>query len=76
MASFNIVLSINENINEGGFVMKRKLFVTTFCCLLFLITASIIVASPKININTASINELTSLPGIGEVTAKKIVDYP
>lgn len=29
----------------------------------------------KVNINTASESELDSLPGIGEVTAKKIIDY-
>lgn len=29
----------------------------------------------KININTANISELTSLPGIGEATAKKIITY-
>ena len=31
--------------------------------------------SEKININLASIEELRSLPGIGVVTAKRIVDY-
>ncbi len=29
----------------------------------------------KININQAGINELSSLPGIGEKTARKIIDY-
>ena len=31
--------------------------------------------SEKVNINTANESELDSLPGIGEVTAKKIIDY-
>lgn len=33
------------------------------------------VASGKVNINTASVAELETLPGIGEVIAQRIVDY-
>ncbi|MBR5090998.1 MAG: helix-hairpin-helix domain-containing protein [Ruminiclostridium sp.] len=37
--------------------------------------ADIIPLSERVNINTASPDELTSLNGIGEVTAVKIVEY-
>lgn len=33
------------------------------------------VATGKININTASVDELTLLPGIGHTLAQRIVDY-
>ena len=31
--------------------------------------------SKKININKSNLNELTSIPGVGESTAQKIIDY-
>lgn len=33
------------------------------------------VQTKKININTADLNELTSIPSVGEKTAQKIIDY-
>ena len=38
-------------------------------------TASESTATGKININTATARELTSLPGIGEVLAQNIINY-
>ncbi|MBK7229138.1 MAG: helix-hairpin-helix domain-containing protein [Ignavibacteriales bacterium] len=39
------------------------------------ITKKVIPKENSINLNTASENELVNLPGIGEKTAKKIVEY-
>ena len=49
--------------------MKKILFV--LLCSLFFATA----AFAKININTATAQQLTSLPGIGQAKAEAIVKY-
>ncbi|MDA2917940.1 ComEA family DNA-binding protein [Desulfobacterota bacterium AH_259_B03_O07] len=53
---------------------KFKLFlVVPFA--IFLFTSYGLAEAAKININTASVEQLVELPGIGESTASKIVAY-
>lgn len=54
----------------------RKLFQMMICVLLFgLFASGPALAQDLIDINTATAQELTSLPGIGPVIAGKIVEY-
>ena len=57
--------------------MKRLKSIFTFSFVLMLISSTGFTTetSSKVNINKATIQELTQLPGIGESTAKNIVAY-
>lgn len=48
-----------------------KVFYLTLFFVFFLVTA----AAAVVNINTGDLNELTSLPGIGPIKAKAIIQY-
>jgi len=55
---------------------KRQMLIG-LCILLaaFLIAPVLVVAGGKVNINTASKEGLSSLTGIGPVTAERIIEY-
>lgn len=65
----------------------KKFFGMVFVVLSLLVAAPVVMAKPaeparvaaadvaKVNINTATVKELQNLPGIGEVTAERIVAY-
>ena len=55
----------------------KKLFVSTII-FMSIVASAFAIDDPnagKLNLNTATVSELTILPGIGEVKAKAIVEY-
>ena len=58
-------------------MIKKKLVVSLFAlCLIYcLALPSLVLSDGKININTASVEELTTLDKVGEKYAQRIVEY-
>lgn len=75
------VVAISEDVvaareNHQGGVFVKNVFRLLICVLLFgALLGGPCFAVDLVNINTATVEELTTLPGIGPATAAKIVEY-
>lgn len=70
------------DFQKGGFFMlkmiifkKRMWFGLCMVLMGLMIAPGLVVAVDKVNINTADKEALSSLPGVGPVTAERIIEY-
>jgi comEA protein len=64
-------------LNEKVKSTWRRVFATGLAMALSMALAggTVLAADQKIDINSASVEQLTSLPGVGQTLAQRIVDY-
>jgi competence protein ComEA len=59
---------------KGGKIMKRSGVIAVTILMSFLLTGVVFAADGKIDINSATLKELTTLPGITEAIAQRIIE--
>lgn len=55
--------------------MKKAALIVLLSLMLFFVKLSLVLSAEKINLNTATVAELMTLPYIGEDTARNILEY-
>ena len=74
-AAFVLGFFLGRNLFRADIVVSVPLYTPPETSAAAEATTAVSVAEWPVNINTADIHDLTSLPGIGETLARRIIDY-
>lgn len=66
------VITSIKNFYKGAYAPNLLIFIFFLLLIIFPLK---LLSQNKLNLNTATLDELKSLPGVGEVTARNIIEY-